>query len=99
MAQKLELVYRPLYFSQTRKRFGYSFTYRNSGLTYQYPLQDMSYLNNAAYIDGTCNDKFDMRCTNLYKELYDDPDAHIIYKRELGKFIACSKITNGMSCE
>ena len=96
LVSNLELVYEPLYASQTRKRFGYSFTYGNTGLTYQYPLDKLEYLTDEKYNYEDCtlgSGSFDMRCTNIYKDLNQGTDS-LIFKRELGNFIACSKVPN-----
>ena len=101
LVSQLDLVYKPLYESQTRKRFGFSFTFADSGLTYQYPLEELPYLENEKYINPNCTKSggyFDMRCTDIYKELQEG-SASIIFKREMGRFMSCSKIADGTSCE
>jgi len=39
-----------------------------------------------------------MRCTEIYKELHNGSNT-IVFKRELGRFMSCSKTTGGTSCE
>ena len=68
----LDLIYRPLFASSTSTRHGFSFTYEDSGLTYQYPLDRLDYLTDSKYIDDDCTlgqGYFDMRCTKLNKDL------------------------------
>lgn len=51
-------------------------------------------LPNCTYGDGD----FDMRCTSIYKNL-NEGQGDLIYQRDLGRFMSCSRISSGTTCE
>ena len=71
-------------------------------MTYQYPVDELTYLTDEQYKYDDCSlgdGSFDMRCTSIYKELHEGSNS-LIFKRELGRFMSCSKVAHGQtSCK